>query len=260
MGNAGHIFPYTAADMCVDTDAGNSNYGTKVNLYYSKSGCTPWAAYNGEANKQLGNVISLREASGLQWKAETKAGNVISTSEGSDLQWNCPNAQVGQFRLNYDKSKCIDIALNGASGPFNGAALQIWGCNGGLNQNFIWCSDGRIVSALNKKFCIDVPGGNPHSSTNLWMWTCDGRANQKWSMNGPHISPYTAHDMCVDTDAGNSNYGTKVNLYYSRPGCTPWATYNGEANKQLGNVISNREADAQVGNSSATDRVDLVIV
>merc|ERR1719326_1831304 len=66
----------------------------------------------------------------------------------------------------------MDIALNGAPGPFNGARVQIWDCNQNANQNFIWCSDGHIVSSINRNFCLDVPGGSPWNPADLRMWDC----------------------------------------------------------------------------------------
>merc|ERR1719454_292096 len=92
----------------------------------------------------------------------------------NSTQWPCPNKNVGKFMVNYNRGKCMDIALNGAAGPWNGAKIQVWDCNGGPNQQFIWCTDGRIVSAMNKQYCLDIPGGNPFAEAdNMQMWQCN---------------------------------------------------------------------------------------
>jgi hypothetical protein len=165
----------------------------------------------------------------------------------------CPNQNVGKFKVNYDQSKCMDIALDGRSGPFNGARVQVWDCTGGRNQDFIWCSNGHIVSAMNKNMCLDVPGGNPYVSSNMEMWECNGSGGQIWGYNSVKMAIYNAKTglqnskgMCLDTASGSTARGTSVVNYYAHGSCTAW---------YAGNSLQ-----PGAGNSSATDRADVVLV
>jgi len=179
--------------------------------------------------------------------------STIAPKAGSSLSSHCPNQNVGKFKLSNDQRKCIDIALNGAQGPFNGARVQIWDCTGGRNQDFIWCSNGNIVSAMNKNMCLDVPGGNPYVSANMQMWECNGSDGQVWSYDSHYQAIYNhkaglnnPKGMCLDTASGSTNNGASVVNYYANSGCTAW---------YAGNSLH-----PGAGNSSATDRADVVLV
>jgi hypothetical protein len=53
---------------------------------------------------------------------------------GSNEIWNVQANSDGSFTLTAQNSgKCLDV--NGAS-PYNGAVVQQWSCNGGLNQKW----------------------------------------------------------------------------------------------------------------------------
>merc|ERR1712072_1437922 len=102
-----------------------------------------------------------------------------------------------------------DIALNGASGPFNGARVQMWECNGSGGQ--IWGYNANKMAIYNSK---------------------TGLFNSK--------------GMCLDTASGSTNDGASVVNYYAHGSCTAW---------YAGNSLH-----PGAGNSSATDRADVVLV
>jgi len=171
-------------------------------------------------------VATLVQCSSTSVPTDTAAQLNSSTRSGP-----CPNARVGKFMVNYQRNKCMDIALNGAQGPFNGAHVQVWDCNGLFNQQFIWCSDGRIVSAMNKDYCLDIPGGNPFVEADyMQMWQCNGKGGQKWSYNGNSMEIYSTNTggsgrpkgMCLDTASGSTRDGSAIVNYYANQGCTPW--------------------------------------
>jgi len=132
---------------------------------------------------------------------------------------------TGRFEAGSDNSKCFDIP---GGNVYNGAPVQMWDCNHHTNQNFIWCQDGRIVSAMNDKMCLDVPGGDPKKATFLQMWDCNGMGGQYWEYDAKTMSIFpaqTGETMCVDTDDGSVKPGTKVNLWYCKPGTgMAWVT------------------------------------
>merc|ERR1711939_1049157 len=96
----------------------------------------------------------------------------------------------------------------------------------GVNQQFIWCSDGRIVSAMprlsdNREMCLDVPGGDPSKASDLELWECNGAKGQYWQYDPQTnaISPASIGEkMCVDVRGGGTKAGTLVNLWTCSPG------------------------------------------
>jgi len=123
----------------------------------------------------------------------------------------------GAFLVNRDKNLCIDIS---GGKLYNGAALEIWGCNGKDQQHFIWCDDNRIVSAVDDTYCIDIPGGVPGYPTNLQMWKCNGRESQKWGYDSKTQAIFPLEEgerMCVDIQGAVLKQGTAVNLYPCDP-------------------------------------------
>jgi glucoamylase len=71
--------------------------------------------------------------------------------------------------------KCIDDADASAD---DGAAIQLFACNGTAAQSWAWNSADGTLRALNK--CLDVTGGATTSGTPLQLWVCNGTGAQEW--------------------------------------------------------------------------------
>jgi glucoamylase len=71
--------------------------------------------------------------------------------------------------------KCIDDA--GAS-MNDGAAIQIFACNGTSAQSWAWSSADGALRAVNK--CMEVAGGATASGTRVQLWDCNGTGAQEW--------------------------------------------------------------------------------
>ena len=71
--------------------------------------------------------------------------------------------------------KCLDDA--GASTD-DGAAIQVFACNGTAAQSWAWNSEDGTLRALSK--CLDVTGGATASGTPLQLWDCNGTGAQEW--------------------------------------------------------------------------------
>lgn len=91
-----------------------------------------------------------------------------------------------------DGNLCVDD--KGAGGR-DDDQIQIWNCNGGLNQR--WRYDGRQLLSFNHK-CLDLSKGGTWLS--FWgnqpaiLYRCNGQDNQKWSrlelaQAAPRMSP-----------------------------------------------------------------------
>jgi hypothetical protein len=131
------------------------------------------------------------------------------------------SGKVVQFRIMRDSKKCLDVRGGQIT---DGAQLEIWDCNGRTNQDFVWCSDGRIVSAGPGSalgMCLDVPGGDPSKPNNLQLWQCNGGSGQYWQFDTTSQSifpPSTGEKMCIDVAGGSDTNGADVNIYYCSPG------------------------------------------
>merc|ERR1719203_717024 len=71
--------------------------------------------------------------------------------------------------------KCLDVA---GSSTNSGANVDLWSCNQGANQRWIY-SGLQIMSASSGK-CLDVAGGNTYNGANVEQWDCNGGGNQQW--------------------------------------------------------------------------------
>lgn len=141
----------------------------------------------------------------------------------------CSGSQ-GKFRLNKRQDLCLDIPGGSVK---NGARLQVWNCNGQQQQEWIWCSDSRIVSAVNQSICIDRPGtaadamdGPPHPSF-LQLWECNGHPGQSWGYDSKSMAVYQTssdHSLCMDLFHGHQAPGNNIVAW----GCNPSAG-DGEA-------------------------------
>lgn len=103
--------------------------------------------------------------------------------------------------------KCLDVA--GASSA-NGAAVQLYDCNGTAAQQWTVGTDGTI-RALGK--CLDVTGSSTANGAKLQLWDCTGAANQKWSVSAARDIVGTQADKCADVTGNTSANGTRVQIW-----------------------------------------------
>ena len=104
-------------------------------------------------------------------------------------------------------NQCLDIKDNNLQ---NGAALQLWSCTGGGNQQFA-PANGRLQGANN--LCVDVPGGLGHDGAHLQLWACtDGNTNQMFDAAGGAYR-WAGSDLCLDVTDGLFEEGTLLQLW-----------------------------------------------
>ncbi|MFF1407033.1 lectin [Streptomyces sp. NPDC058294] len=103
--------------------------------------------------------------------------------------------------------KCLDVA--GASST-NGAAVQLYDCNGTAAQQWTVGSDGTI-RALGK--CLDVTGNSTANGARLQLWDCGGGANQKWTVSAARDIVNPQADKCLDVTGNTSANGTAIQIW-----------------------------------------------
>ncbi|WNI18028.1 glycosyl hydrolase [Actinacidiphila sp. ITFR-21] len=96
--------------------------------------------------------------------------------------------------------------------------------------------------------CADVPGGNTANGTQAQLWTCNGSAQQTWTV----AADGTVRDLgkCLDVSGGASADGTKVQIWDCGSGNTHQQWAYRSATRQLVNPATGKCLDV-TGQSSA---------
>ncbi|MFK0180199.1 ricin-type beta-trefoil lectin domain protein [Streptomyces xanthochromogenes] len=92
------------------------------------------------------------------------------------------------------QGKCLDV--EGGSRA-NGAAVQLWTCNGSSAQNWQLIFDGSHYGLRNSSGpgidllakCLDVAGGKTDDRTKIQVYTCNSSPAQQWDFNLRATSP-----------------------------------------------------------------------
>ncbi|MEV7039292.1 ricin-type beta-trefoil lectin domain protein [Amycolatopsis sp. NPDC051061] len=103
--------------------------------------------------------------------------------------------------------KCLDVA-NGSS--TNGAAVQLYDCNGSTAQQWTVGTDGTI-RALGK--CLDVTGQSTADGAQLQLWDCGSTANQRWAATAARDIVGSASSKCLDATGNSSANGTRLQIW-----------------------------------------------
>lgn len=102
--------------------------------------------------------------------------------------------------------KCVDVA--GASST-NGAAVQLYDCNGTSAQSWTVGSDGSL-SALGK--CMDVASAGTADGSLVQLYDCNGTNAQKWTVsNGELVN--SGSGKCLDATGNSSANGTRLQIW-----------------------------------------------
>jgi len=103
--------------------------------------------------------------------------------------------------------KCVDDA--GASTD-DGAAIQIFACNGTGAQSWAWNSGDGTLRALNK--CMDVTGGATASGTPVQLWDCNGTGAQEWRWRQQNRLVNPQSGRCLAVTGGGTADGTRLQI------------------------------------------------
>ncbi|UWP78562.1 glycosyl hydrolase family 18 protein [Dactylosporangium fulvum] len=199
---------YTFADL-VSRDPANANRDcTTVNgsneCYNSLTTVrrkTQWAMTNGGG-------IMFWELSQDAAGANSLINAAYQTATGGTTQPPTSQPPTGRTgRITGLAGKCIDIA--GAS-TANGAAIQLYTCNGTNAQNWTVAGDGTL-RALGK--CMDVTSAGTANGTKIQLWDCNGSGAQVWQSqsNGTLRNPVS--NKCLDVTDNSSADGARLQIW-----------------------------------------------
>ena len=103
--------------------------------------------------------------------------------------------------------KCVDIA--GAS-TANGAAVQLYDCNGTAAQNWTAASNGSL-QALGK--CMDVTAAGTANGTKVQLYDCNGTGSQVWQKGASNSLVNPQSGKCLDATGPSSANGTRLQIW-----------------------------------------------
>ncbi|MEU1745388.1 glycosyl hydrolase family 18 protein [Micromonospora arida] len=116
-----------------------------------------------------------------------------------------PSGRTGQ--ITGIAGKCVDVA---SASTANGAAVQLWGCNGTNAQTWTVAGDSTL-RALGK--CADITSGSTANGAKVQLWDCNGSGAQVWQAqsNGTLRNPQS--NKCLDASDNSSADGTRLQIW-----------------------------------------------
>jgi hypothetical protein len=103
--------------------------------------------------------------------------------------------------------KCVDVA--GAS-TANGAAVQLYDCNGTAAQTWTSGNADNSIQALGK--CMDVTAASTANGAKVQLYDCNGTNAQKWTVSGSALVN-TGSGKCLDATGNSSANGTQLQIW-----------------------------------------------
>jgi glucoamylase len=104
--------------------------------------------------------------------------------------------------------KCIDDA---DAATDNGNAIQIFACNGTIQQSWIWNSADGTLRVLGK--CMDVTDGATADGTLVQLFDCNGTGSQQWRWRNQTSLVNPQSGRCLDVPNANTADGTELDIY-----------------------------------------------
>jgi hypothetical protein len=145
-------------------------------------------------------------------------GKVEFKRDAKPLCSNC----IGGTLVNMAHNLCLDAVRSG-DGTY-GDNVQLWKCNGGINQFWYQPNDTNEIINGAHNLCLDAVGGSDgKDGDNVDLWGCNGGTNQQWFLIENFTWDNGAHGLCLDAVGGSDGTnGDNVDLW----GC------NGGSNQQ----------------------------
>ena len=205
-----------ADGKCLDVTGGGTAKGTKVDLYdCNGTGGQVWvpqadgALLNPESNACLddtgfsttpGTQVQIWSCSGntnQSWVSPASATGPVSgyaglcldvrgdnSANGTPVQvYTCNGTSAQDWTTEPNGTlralgKCLQVAGGGIA---KGTPINLHECNGTGAQAWQPQPDGALVNPRSGK-CLDDPGFSKTPGTQLQIWTCTRRANQRWAL------------------------------------------------------------------------------
>jgi len=112
--------------------------------------------------------------------------------------------------------QCLDADVNNGA---NGTKVQVWTCNGTLQQQWISWSDNTIESVKFRGMCLDADlNGGGANGTRVQLWACNGSTQQQWVTRINDLAIYNVRflnntNTVLDRDVTVPGNGARVQLW-----------------------------------------------
>jgi beta-glucanase (GH16 family) len=111
-------------------------------------------------------------------------------------------------QINGPGGKCVDVSGDNTGG--NGAAVQLWTCQGAVATDQQWTWNGSTLRTLGR--CLDVQSGGTANGTKLQLWDCNGSGAQNWQQVGNTLrNPQSGR--CIDSPSGSTANGARLQIW-----------------------------------------------
>lgn len=125
--------------------------------------------------------------------------------------------------------RCLDVKGN-VDAP--GTTLDIWDCNGQVNQAFEMTAAGELRTMAGTR-CVDAYDDRTAPGAPAVIQACDGRATQVWRQNSDGSVTAVRSGFCLDVNGASTANGTAVILW----------TCNGRSNQKWSTPTGPPEPD-----------------
>jgi chitosanase len=110
--------------------------------------------------------------------------------------------------------KCVDIA---AASSANGAAVQLYDCNGTAAQTWTVGNADNSIKALGK--CLDVAAAGTANGAKVQLYDCNGTNAQKWTVSGGALVN-TGSGKCLDVTNRSTANGARLQIWSCASGAS----------------------------------------
>ena len=105
-------------------------------------------------------------------------------------------------------NRCLDVPNSTWT---NGERVEIWDCNGGVNQWWTLTAAGQLQ--VDGTRCLDVYDNQTAAGTAVELWDCNGQSNQQWRFNSDGSITSVQSGRCLDVTGAAVDDGTLMEIW-----------------------------------------------
>jgi hypothetical protein len=144
-------------------------------------------------------------------------------------------------------NRCVDID---GSTPVNGAAAQLWDCDGTTKQHFTYTTGKQLMVAGTK--CLSADGEGTGRGTAVVVSDCTDRPSQKWDIKSDGSIVGVQSGMCMDAVWNLTGNGTRLILWPCHGGVNQRWTLHESPNFGGGKPMPTVTAPVPTGTTTTT--------
>jgi Ricin-type beta-trefoil lectin domain len=196
-----------ATSLQLDLPASYSS-GEEVALTASGLSATSGITLGGQTVQSDGDLSAPAETpisvDGDTVTVSIPAGSAELLTFGSSSGSGESTTFVGQL-----SGKCLSVS---AGSTANGAAADIYDCNGSPSENWTVESNGTIVGGLSGE-CLEVAGNSTANYAGVDIGSCDGAASQRWTVEANNTIVGAQSGKCLSVTGASTADRALADIY-----------------------------------------------